>query len=142
MIDDYKTVSNPYEGHYRHYDIKVSSKQVEIEFRKGDVLVPLNQWRNRYIVETLEPEAPDSFFAWNFFDGILMQKEYFSSYVFEELALELLEKDPDLREAFETARAADPEMQENARAQLNWIYKHSPYYESTHQLYPVGRVIR
>ena len=63
MIDEYQTVSSPYEGHYRHYDVKVSERNLALDFRKGDVLVPVNQWRNRYIVETLEPEAPDSFFA-------------------------------------------------------------------------------
>ena len=55
----------------------------------------------RFILETLEPQAPDSYFAWNFFDGILMQKEYFDGYVFEDTAAELLRKDPALQKALE-----------------------------------------
>ncbi len=31
----------------------------------------MNQKANRYIVETLEPQGVDSYFGWNFFDGIL-----------------------------------------------------------------------
>ena len=41
-------------------------------------------------METLEPTATDSFFNWNFFDGILQQKEGFSPYVFQDIATELL----------------------------------------------------
>jgi hypothetical protein len=35
----------------------------------------MNQEANRFIMEVLEPQAPDSYFTWNFFDGILGQKE-------------------------------------------------------------------
>ena len=68
-----------------------------------------------------------------------MQKEYFSSYVFEETALELLEADPSLAKAFQAKKEADPTFAKNARAQLDFIYKRSPYYEKTHQRYPVVR---
>ncbi|WP_462251322.1 M14 family zinc carboxypeptidase [Ekhidna sp.] len=142
MIDDYKTVSNPYEGHYRHYDVKVSSKQVEIEFRKGDVLVPVNQWRNRYIVETLEPEAPDSFFAWNFFDAILQQKEHFSSYVFEDHALKILEENPEIKRELEESKALDPSLAGSAYRQLDFIYQRSEHREPEYLRYPIFRLMK
>lgn len=46
-----------------------------MSFRKGDLLINTQQKARRYLVETLEPEAQDSFFNWNFFDSILQQKK-------------------------------------------------------------------
>ncbi len=140
-INDYQTVTSPYEGHYRHYDITVSSKQETLAFRKGDVLVPVNQWRNRYLVETLEPEAPDSFFAWNFFDAVLQQKEHFSAYVFEERAMKILEEQPDIKEALETAKASDQTLAESGNRQLEFIYKRSAHREPEYMRYPIFRVM-
>ncbi|MCB0582171.1 MAG: hypothetical protein KDD10_23025, partial [Phaeodactylibacter sp.] len=76
-IEDYKTVDGPYEGHYLHYAVQTREQRLRRPFRKGDYVVFTDQPASRYIVETLEPRGADSFFAWNFFDGILMQKEYF-----------------------------------------------------------------
>lgn len=56
-------------------------------------------------MEVLEPEAPDSFFNWNFFDTILQQKEGFSAYVFEDIAKEILDNNPQLKSEFEAKRA-------------------------------------
>jgi hypothetical protein len=141
-IKKHETVKNPYEGHYLHYNVEIEEEMKNWTFHEGDYIVYVNQPINRYIVETLEPQAPDSFFAWNFFDGILMQKEYFSSYVFEDLAAEMLKKDEELRKALESKRNEDEDFAKNARAQLNFIYQRSPYYEPTFQLYPVGRIIK
>ncbi len=141
-MTDYKTVEEAYEAHYLHYDIQPQRETREWTYRPGDYVVFVNQPANRYIVETLEPQAPDSFFAWNFFDGILMRKEYFSAYVFEDEAARMLRQDPGLKAALEKRRAEDEEFAKSARAQLNFIYERSPYYEPTYQLYPVGRLMR
>ena len=111
-------------------------------FRKGDYVIYTNQKSNRYIIETLEPQAPDAYFAWNFFDGILMQKEYFSSYVFEDLAAEYLKQNPELQEQLEKKKKEDEKFASSARAQLNFIYQNSPWHEKTHRVYPVGRLIQ
>ncbi len=140
-IRDFETVESPYEGHYLHSGVEVEKKVMPWPYRKGDLVVFTHQPARPYIIATLEPQAADSYFAWNFFDGILMQKEYFSSYVFEDKAAELLEQDPELREALEKQRQEDAEFARSARAQLDFIYKRSLYYEPTHRLYPVGRLI-
>lgn len=141
MISDYKTVNTPYEGHYRHYGVKVEPKPAIIDFRKGDYLVPVNQWRNRYIVETLEPEAPDSFFAWNFFDAVLQQKEHFSSYVFEDHAVQILENNPEIKKALIEAKASDPKLAESAYLQLEFIYERSEHWEPEYLRYPIFRLM-
>ncbi len=138
-IRDYETVSQPYEGHYLHSQVDVEVVEREWLFREGDYVIHTSQTAAPYIVHTLEPQAADSYFAWNFFDACLQQKEYFSSYVFEDLALQYLKADPELAEALDNAKAADEDLANSARAQLDFIYKRSPHYEVTHNLYPIAR---
>jgi hypothetical protein len=139
-IEDYKTVTKPYEGHYLHSQVKLNKKDTKILVRKGDFIVYTNQFQNRYIVETLEPEAVDSYFNWNFFDAILGQKEHFSDYVFEDTAAELLKNNIELRTAFEKKKADDVEFAKNKYAQLEYIYKSSEYFEKTFMRYPIYRL--
>jgi hypothetical protein len=115
---------------------------VNYQYYKGDYVVYANQKDNRYIVETLEPKSIVSFFNWNFFDSILMQKEYFSSYVFDDTAYELLQEHPKLKKVFEAKRRADLKFASNHRAQLDFIYKRSPFFEKTYERYPVGRLFK
>ena len=89
-ILDFKTRSNPYEGHYPHYNTSVSSTEKSINFNAGDIYITVNQNGARYIMETLEAAATDSFFNWNFFDTILQRKEGYSAYVFEDIAEDYL----------------------------------------------------
>lgn len=140
-ITDYKTVKNPYEGHYLHYDTKTKSEFKNVNFRKGDLLVSTKQAGVKYLLETLEPEATDSFFNWNFFDAILGQKEYFSDYVFEDTAAELLRNDQVLKTAFEFEKISKPDFAKDGQAQLEWIYRHSEYYEGSVNLYPIYRIL-
>ena len=139
-IVDFKTVKNPYEGHYLHFDTQVSSELKTKKFRKGDYLVSTKQSGVKFLLETLEPEAVDSYFNWNFFDGILGQKEYFSDYVFEDTAAELLKTNKALKTAFELKKASDANFAEDGAAQLDWVYKNSEYYEGTVNQYPIYRI--
>lgn len=141
-IEDYSSRSRPYEGHYFHDDVELSTEVREMAFRAGDIWVPTDQSVNRYIIETLEPQAHDSFFRWNFFDTILSRHEGYSSYVFEETATEMLRDSTELRERFEARKAADPDFAGDARAQLDWLFENSAYYEDEYMRYPVYRVPR
>lgn len=141
-IASYETFKSPYEGHYPHFNTQVSSTKERISFAPGDIIVPTNQKGMRYLLETLEPEATDSFFNWNFFDVILQRKEGFSPYVFEEIALDILTKDQDLRVEFEAKKEVDSTFSANWHDQLDWIYRHSKYYEPQHMQYPVYRVLK
>lgn len=141
-IESFKTSPSPYEGHYTHSDVKLKPVMQQVQFYKGDWLIETNQEANRYLIETLEPQAHDSFFNWNFFDSILGQKEYFSAYIFEEEAYRLLQENSNLKAEFEKLKSEDEKFKSNARAQLDWIYKKSPYYEKTHMRYPVARQLK
>ncbi len=141
-IDDYKTTATAYEGHYLHRETKVTKTTENVHLRKGDFLVTTFQDGARYLIETLEPEAVDSFFNWNFFDTVLQQKEGFSPYVFEDIATQLLEADADLKKEFEDKKRKDPEFRDNWYSQLDWLHKHSKYYEKAHLRYPIFRLPR
>ncbi|HCQ14586.1 M14 family metallopeptidase [Flavobacterium sp.] len=141
-IDSYQTSKSPYEGHYGHYNTKVSKKTEKLKFIAGDYVFSTKQPAVKYLLETLEPEAVDSYFNWNFFDAILQQKEYFSSYVFEEVAKDLLDKNPTLKSEFDAKKQSDRAFADSGSAQLDWIYKHSDYYEKSHLQYPVYRIIK
>lgn len=138
-IDNYETVQKPYEKHYLHKNVQVSATSQNILFHKGDYMITMGNAK-RYLIETLEPTAPDGFFAWNFFDAILQQKEYFSDYVFEDMAADMLKKDPELKKQLEEKKKADPEFTKSAQAQLDFIYRHSPYMEPGYMRYPVFRL--
>ncbi len=130
----------PYEGHYLHTNVKLREEKQEVQFLEGDYIIKTNQQAFKFIVETLEPQAPDSYFAWNFFDAILQQKEYFSDYIFEETALELLNANATLKAELAARQKQDSAFAKNVYSQLDFIYKQSAHYEKTHKRYPVARV--
>ncbi|MFI5162020.1 MAG: M14 family zinc carboxypeptidase [Sphingobacteriales bacterium] len=140
-IGDYKTGQRPYEGHYVHSNVKLNPLNMKVKFYAGDYVVYTNQALNRYIVETLEPQGVDSFFAWNFFDSVLGEKEGYSDYVFEDIAASLLKTDSDLRKKLDDEKAKNPNLANSGRAQLNFVYHNSPYFEKTYLRYPVGRLL-
>ena len=139
-IEDYKTVATPYEAHYLHYDINVSTNQLKKQFYKGDYLISTDQKNARYLIETMEPQSVDGFFAWNFFDGILQQKEWFSDYAFEPKAKKLLDQDAAFAKAFELKKESDSTFATDNFAQLYFIYKNSPYFEKTVNRFPIYRI--
>lgn len=140
QIESYETTRHPYEGRYLHYNTKVKKIKQFAPFYAGDVVVYTGGKHDRFLLETLEPVAVDSYFNWGFTDGILQQKEYFSHYVFEDTAAELLKKDPQLKANFE-AWLANATPKPSPKAQLDWIYRHSPYFETQLNTYPIARIL-
>jgi len=139
-IEDYKSLANPYEKHHKNHSVKVLKEKKKVSFLKGTYFIQLNQAANRYIIEMLEPTGDDSFLAWNFFDGILQQKEGYSDYRWEDVASELLAKDEVLKKKLEEKKQQDSSFAGNSRAILEFIYRNSPYYEPGHMQYPIYRI--
>jgi len=141
-IRDYDTRNAPYEGHYLHSNTQVDKGIKKVHFREGDLLVPTRQPGIRYLMETLEPQGADSFFNWNFFDTVLQRKEGFSPYVFEDVALEMLQKDSLLLQEFEAKKEAELNFANNWYAQLNWIFERSEHFEEAYLTYPIFRIAK
>ena len=89
----------PFEG--RHMPRSTSNEDVETRvFPPGSVVVPVAQPLGKVILNLLEPEAPDSFARWGFFNAIFEEKEYAEHYVLEALAREMMANDPALKQEF------------------------------------------
>ena len=139
-ILDYNTRNTAYEGHYLHYNTTVSKSTKKITFRTGDLYIPTNQNGVRYLLETLEANATDSFFNWNFFDTILQRKEGYSAYVFEDIAADILAKNPVIKKQLEDKLKNEEAFAKNPRAQLEFVYKNSLHYEKAHLRLPVFKI--
>ncbi|HEU0110269.1 MAG TPA: M14 family zinc carboxypeptidase [Flavisolibacter sp.] len=139
-IESYQPGSRPFEGHHLNTSVKVSKQVKTVSFRKGDYFIPLNQAGNRFLIETLEPQAEDSYFAWNFFDPILGQKEGYSDYHFEDIASDFLKNNPEVREKLEQRKSTDSSFAKSGRAQLSFVFQNSPYFETAYLQYPVYRL--
>ncbi len=136
-ILDFKSAKAPYEGHFIHSGTKTEVFEENQDVYAGDFVVLVNQRNKRFLLNVLEPTMPDSYFAWNFYDSHLQQKEYFSPYVFEDFAAELLEENPALKLELEEKKKSNKAFAENSWAQLYFIYQHSKFYEPTHNILPI-----
>ena len=140
QINDYQSPENPYESHYLHTKVETGRSTAELNFRKGDLIIPMGKSTDYFVVSVLEPEAVDSYFAWNYFDGVLQQKEWFSAYVFEDEATEILTENPELKRKFEIKLATDSTFKNSSWARLYFIYKNSDHFEKSYMRYPVYRI--
>jgi hypothetical protein len=127
-----------YEGHLFHDEITLETSLQSVELQAGDWWVPLDQDKARYAVETLEPQAHDSFFRWGFFNSVLEKKENFSDYVFEDMALQLLKDEPELRARFEQWKLDNPALLSDQKQVLGFIFENcARYAEPQWRRYPV-----
>jgi hypothetical protein len=140
-VRNYKSPERPYEGHFLHSGTEIEEQLVKYTLKKGDVIIPTSQNAKLFLCSVLEPEAEDSYFAWNFFDSYLQEKEYFSDYVFEDLAVEILSQSSELRSLFEAKKERDPKFAASQWEQLYWIYQNSQYFEPSFMRLPVFKIM-
>jgi hypothetical protein len=108
----------------------------------GSLFVPIAQPNARVLVALLEPQAPDSLAAWGFFNTAFEAKEYMEPYVAEQVAREMLAKNPAVGAAFNKKLAEDPEFAANPQARLDFFYRLSSSWDERLNLYPVYRLGR
>ena len=94
----------------------------------------------KIIVNMLEPQAPDNVVKWGSMNAIFELKEYGADYILEPLAEKMFAADPALKAKFDAELARDPSFAKNPGARLQWVYRHSPFYERDKDLYPVLRL--
>jgi hypothetical protein len=105
----------------------------------GTLFVPIAQPKARLVMSLLEPQAPDSFASWGFFDAAFEKKEYLENYVAEEVARQMLEQDPALRKEFERRLHEDAAFAGNPEARLEFFHRRHPSWDERYGLYPVYR---
>ena len=109
-------------------------------FPAGTAVVELDQRAARVVAHALEPQGPDSFVAWGFFDAVFLPVEYIEPRVIEAMIPEMLADDLDLRQRFEAKKVADPDFAGDPAAIREWFYRQSPYADARAGIYPVGLV--
>jgi len=143
QIESVTSRPTAYEGHMFHDDVVLERRTGQVQLRAGDYIVPLDQDRARYAVETLEPLAHDSFFRWGFFNSVLEKKEHYSDYVFEDTAEALLREEPELAAKFGRWKAANPGLMASQEAVLDFIFANCERYrEPEWKRYPVFMIER
>src|SRR4030095_6510596 len=106
----------------------------------GSLIIPVAQPLAKLAISLLEPEAPDSFVRWGFFNAVFEEKEYAEPYIIEQLAREMLATNSELKDEFESRLATDDEFAASSSARLEFFYRKSPYRDQLMNLYPVGRI--
>ena len=107
----------------------------------GALFVPIEQANARLVMALLEPQAPDSYASWGFFNTAFERKEYMEPYVTEEVAKKMLEDDPKLRAEF-IRKLDDPAFAKDPEARLDFFYRRHPSWDERLNLYPIYRTDR
>lgn len=130
-----------FEGHQRVVltgDWKTENR----DLAAGTLFVPIAQAKARLVVALLEPQAPDSLVAWGGFNNAFERKEYMEDYVAEEVAREMLARDPALKTRFEQRLRDDPAFAKDPSARLDFFARLHPSWDGTYNVYPVLRIDR
>ncbi|MBI3181603.1 MAG: peptidase M14 [Myxococcales bacterium] len=127
----------PYEGR-QALSVKGDWSKERRAVPKGSLYVPVAQRGAALLVHLLEPQAPDSFLQWGFFNAHFEAKEYMEDYVAEDVARKMLE-DPKVKAAFEE-RLKEPAFANSPEERLRFFYRRHPSFDERMNLYPVYRV--
>ncbi len=109
------------------------------ELPAGTLFVPIAQPNARLVMALLEPQSPDSWAAWGFFNAWLTPVEYMENYVAEQVAAEMLAKDAALAADFRRKLADDPVFAADPKARLDYFRRLHPSWDEKLGLIPVFR---
>lgn len=140
VFDKIELSANSSEGRQTIKSQINSMYKQDVMIPKGSIIVPVSQLRLKLVAHMFEPDSPDSFLQWGFFNIYFEQKEYAESYVMEKMMREMMEKDPALKLEFETKMKNDTLFRDNQYGIYNWFYKKTPYWDKVFNVYPVIRV--
>lgn len=130
--------SRTFEGHTLA-TLEGAWKPEQRDISAGSLFVPIAQPSARLVMTLLEPQSADSYAAWGFFNAAFEAKEYMEPYVAEQVAQEMLSRDPEVARIFRE-RLEDPAFAADPEARLDFFYRRHPSYDERHNLYPVLRV--
>ena len=130
----------PYEGRQMVQSFKMEEISMNKLYPAGSVIVSVDQRTAKLIAHLFEPEGPDSFLQWGFFNSIFERKEYVETYVMEKMAREMIKENPQLIEEYEQALKDNPEIYNNQWAKIFWFFERTPYWDQLKNLYPVGKI--
>jgi hypothetical protein len=131
--------TEPYEG--RHpVTVSVQPVREERTFPVGTAVVDMRQPDARLIAHALEPQGPDSFVRWGFFDAVFARVEYIEPYVLEPLGAQMVSADDSLAAALAHRKAASAGFAADPDSIRDWLYQRTPYFDDRYRIYPVAMV--
>jgi hypothetical protein len=141
QLDQPRWGSTPFESHLMLRDFTLSRVSRTVTLTPGSVVVPLDQRAANVAIELLEPQAPDSLLHWGYLNAIFEPKEYGEPRVLEQLARDMLAKDPSLQASFDQKLKGDPAFAADPQARLAFFFERSPWYATQSVgAYPVLRL--
>jgi Zinc carboxypeptidase len=129
----------PFEGRTR-VQLTGNWQRETREIAAGALFVPIAQPLARLVMHLLEPQAPDSFAAWGFFNACFEQKEHMEPYVADQIARSVLAQDPALQEEFNRLLKDDPDFAASPQARLEFFLRRHSSWDSQLNVYPVLRL--
>ena len=127
----------PFESHQR-LTVTGDWRAATADVPAGSLFVPVAQPKAKLVMALLEPQAPDSYLAWGFFNNAFERKEYMEDYVAEEVAESML-KDPAVRQQFEQRLKTDKAFADSPQQRLEFFARRHESWDERYQLYPVMR---
>ena len=94
------------------------------------------------LMALLEPQAPDALVAWGEFNTAFERKEYMEDYVAEDVARDMLAKDPALKAQFGQRLKDDAGFASNPSARLEFFARRHSSWDTAYNVYPVLRIDR
>lgn len=143
LVEKYKFTNEnfsdkPYEGK-QQVTFSVIPFYENIKVPKGTFVIFTNQRTLRVVVNLLEPQSPDSFIRWGFFNSFFERKEYAEPYVMEPIAKQMLKDDTKLSNEFYAKIDSDESFRNNPLDRLDFFYRNSPYFDKCEKVYPIMR---
>ncbi|MET0389653.1 MAG: M14 family metallopeptidase [Polyangiales bacterium] len=106
----------------------------------GSLFVPIAQPHAVLAMTLFEPQGDDSLVSNGFFSSAFERKEYIEPYVAEQVAIELLKKDPALKREFTRKLESEPAFAQSPSARLDFFYQKHASWDEAFNLYPVYQV--
>jgi len=133
--------ATPFEGRMRvQLEGTWGAQPVSVNIEAGALFVPIAQSLARLVTALFEPQAPDSFAAWGFFNACFEQKEQMEPYVAEQVAAGMLAADPELRAQFNAKLQDDAAFARSPSDRLEFFLRRHTSWDERYNLYPVLRV--
>ena len=104
------------------------------------LFAPLAQPLARLLLALLEPQAPDSFAAWGFFNACFELKEQLEPYVAEQIARDVLASNPKLGDDFARKLKEDAAFSADPAARLEFFWRHHASWDQKLNCYPIRRL--
>lgn len=137
-ITDMEWADESYQGHHPvHLTARPETRNMN--FEPGTYIVRLAQPSGNVAAFLLEPETPDGYGYWNYFDQISEQSVIIVDDFLDKLGQRLLQQ-PEIRAEFERLAQDDPELKTDPQKRREFFLAKSPYADPNRYIFPIYRL--